>query len=302
MNLSTVIKAHDGWVHDVKFDAENEWFATASADQTIKVWDIASGALKLVLTGHRMGVRSLAISAQMPYMFSGSEDKEVFCWDLEHNKVVRTYHGHRSGVYTVGLHPEIPYLLASGSRDQSVRLWDVRTRTEIHVLNHDEAVNCVALQSDEPQLISGSQDRSVKLWDIVGGKCRETLTNHSHSVRSLAIHPTEYTFVAGGKDGVQQYVFPNGELLGTFNEGLSAAFDEFTSQNALEEESIYTMDYVDSNLLVGGELGQLYLLDSEGQLITTAKAGSPVLSAASDMSGTRVVTGHVDKCVRVWQC
>lgn len=40
------------WVRSIAVDSSNEWFATGSADRTIKIWDLASGQLKLTLTGH----------------------------------------------------------------------------------------------------------------------------------------------------------------------------------------------------------------------------------------------------------
>lgn len=46
------------WVRSVAVDPGNEWFATGSADRTIKIWDLASGQLKLTLTGHIEQVHS----------------------------------------------------------------------------------------------------------------------------------------------------------------------------------------------------------------------------------------------------
>ena len=40
------------WVRSLAFDPSNEWFCTGSADRTIKIWDVATGQLKLTLTGH----------------------------------------------------------------------------------------------------------------------------------------------------------------------------------------------------------------------------------------------------------
>lgn len=50
--LYRVISGHLGWVRSIAFDPSNEWFATGSSDRTIKLWDLASGQLKLTLTGH----------------------------------------------------------------------------------------------------------------------------------------------------------------------------------------------------------------------------------------------------------
>ncbi len=50
--LYKVISGHMGWVQSVAVDPSNEWFATGAGDRTIKIWDLASGTLKLTLTGH----------------------------------------------------------------------------------------------------------------------------------------------------------------------------------------------------------------------------------------------------------
>lgn len=74
-------------VRSVTVDPSNEWFVTGSGDRTIKFWDLASGQLKLTLTGHIEQVTGLAVSSRQPYMFSCALDKMVKCWDLEYNKV-----------------------------------------------------------------------------------------------------------------------------------------------------------------------------------------------------------------------
>ena len=49
--LKRVIAGHQGWVRCIDFDPTNQWFATGSNDRTIKFWDLASGQLKLSVTG-----------------------------------------------------------------------------------------------------------------------------------------------------------------------------------------------------------------------------------------------------------
>ena len=108
--LMRVISGHMGWVRCVAVDPTNSWYATGSADRTIKIWDLASGTLKLTLTGHISTIRGLAVSERSPYLFSAGEDKMVRCWDLEYNRVIRDYHGHLSGVYCLSLHPTLDVL------------------------------------------------------------------------------------------------------------------------------------------------------------------------------------------------
>ena len=159
----------------------NKWFATGAGDRVVKIWDLASGELKLSLTGHISTVRGLAVSPRHPYLFSCGEDKVrpneyaavflilicffrqmVKCWDLEANKVIRHYHGHLSGVYSLSLHPTLDVLVTAG-RDASARVWDMRTKAQIHVLSgHTGTVADVKCQESDPQVITGSMDSTVR--------------------------------------------------------------------------------------------------------------------------------------------
>lgn len=186
-------------------DPSNEWFATGSGDRTIKFWDLASGQLKLTLTGHIEQVTGLAVSSRQPYMFSCALDKMVKCWDLEYNKVpstppmhrfrlhsyrmhgwtwgclpmehmcpgtvergitpafvcelvtwglqvIRHYHGHLSGVYALKLHPTLDILM-TGGRDSVCRVWDMRSKVQVHCLTgHDDTVCSILSQGTDPQV------------------------------------------------------------------------------------------------------------------------------------------------------
>jgi pleiotropic regulator 1 len=182
--LVRVISGHLGWVRSVAVEPGNKWFASGAGDRVIKIWDLASGELKLSLTGHISTVRGLAVSPRHPYLFSCGEDKVftrclllangswdlhysrlaqmVKCWDLEANKVIRHYHGHLSGVYSLSLHPTLDILVTSG-RDASARVWDMRTKAQIHVLaGHTATVADVKCQESDPQVITGSMDSTVR--------------------------------------------------------------------------------------------------------------------------------------------
>jgi len=55
--LMRVIWGHFGWVNWIDIDTTNQWFVTGSRDRTIKFWDLATGTLKLTLTGHVNSVK-----------------------------------------------------------------------------------------------------------------------------------------------------------------------------------------------------------------------------------------------------
>lgn len=90
----------------------------------------------------------------------------VKCWDLETNKVIRHYHGHLSGVYSLSLHPTLD-VLVTGGRDGVARVWDMRTRTNVHVLGgHKGTISSIKCQEGDPQVITGSMDVSLSSLSI----------------------------------------------------------------------------------------------------------------------------------------
>ncbi|KAL5969072.1 Pleiotropic regulator 1, partial [Taenia solium] len=295
--LSRVISGHSGWVRCISFDPTNEFFATGAADRMIKIWDFASGYLKLTLTGHISAVRGVVISPRQPYLFSCGEDKTVKCWDLEQNKVIRHYHGHMSAVYDIDLHPTLDVLVTCG-RDATARVWDMRTKVNIHTLSgHSNTVSSVRCQESDPQVITASHDATIRLWDLAAGKTMVCLTNHKKSVRSLAIHPTQNAFISASPDNIKQWKLPNG----TFLQNLSG-------HKALVNALAINMDGV---VVSGGDNGSMYFWDWRSgynfqKLNSIAQPGSinseaGIFALAFDRSGSRLVTAEADKTIKVYK-
>jgi WD40 repeat protein len=77
--------------------------------------------------------------------------------------------GHRDDVKSVAVSPDGKWL-ASGSQNQTVKIWDLATGKEVHTLRgHKGAVQSVAFSPDGKQLVSGSLDETLKVWDLATG-------------------------------------------------------------------------------------------------------------------------------------
>jgi len=157
------------------------------------------------------------------------------------------YHGHLSGTYAIAIHPTLN-ILASGGRDSTVRLCDIRTKYQIHCFNgHTDAVQSIVMQDYEPQVISGSSDGTIRLWDICTGKRVSVLTNHKKSIRSMLHHPTEYTFASASADNIKKWKNPEGKFM-----------RNFSGHNTIINSIACNQDNV---LVSGGDNGSMYMWD-----------------------------------------
>ncbi|KAA8645832.1 WD40 repeat domain-containing protein [Aspergillus tanneri] len=78
-------------------------------------------------------------------------------------------------------------MVASGSGDKTIKLWDTKTGLERQTLNgHTSWVGSVAFSPDGQTVASGSGDKTIKLWDAKTGLERRTLEGHSDSVEYMA--------------------------------------------------------------------------------------------------------------------
>jgi hypothetical protein len=140
-----------------------------SENNTIKVWNLNTGADVGRLTGHTDLVASVAFSPDGRRVLSGSFDGTMRLWDVAKEQEIRLFQGRTGWVTCVAFCPDGRRAIA-GYYDRSIRLWDLESGQELRrYTGHRMAVTSLAVSPHGHSFLSGSVDCTMRLWDLDGG-------------------------------------------------------------------------------------------------------------------------------------
>lgn len=156
-------------INAVSFDADGSRIATSSDDNTVRIWDAATGVQLTTFTGHTENVWAANFSPDGAHVVSASRDLSARVWDAVNGSEIMALSGHRATVRDAVYDPKGRYI-ATASSDKTIKIWDPESGEELRALTgHTARVSALAVSRDGALLASASYDGTVRLWRPLGG-------------------------------------------------------------------------------------------------------------------------------------
>ncbi len=299
------LDGHQNRVQGVTFSPDGQRLASASTDKTIKLWS-RTGVLLETLEGHTQRVASVSFSPDGQLLASGSYDKTVKVWSLTEDgmnnilpcpsaplfpcspSVLLTLDAHADSVMSVSFSPDSE-ILASGSKDKTVKLWTRNGRLIKTLTGHTGWVTGVTFSPDGSMLASASDDGTLKLWNRDGRLLRTFEGAHNSFVLGVAFSPDGKMLASAGYDNSVKLWKVDGTLVATLLKGSS--------------DSVTSVGFSPDGLLVasGSYDHKVKLWSRSGTLLKTLTGHKDsVMSVSFSPDGKVLASAGRDNRVILW--
>ena len=195
-------KGHLNSVSAVAFHPKKPVFATASDDETWRLWNVPDCELIMSGEGHGSWLSDLHFHPHGSHLVTGSGDSTVKIWEFSKARCTHTFTEHTQAVWGTEFHFGGD-LVASCSMDHTARIWDlISGKCRQTLRGHVDSVNACSWVPFTSNLCTAAGDKTVSVWDGRTGLCVQTLYGHSNSCNHVKVSKQGDIVVSADADGI----------------------------------------------------------------------------------------------------
>ncbi|MEY3219280.1 MAG: hypothetical protein RIT27_637 [Pseudomonadota bacterium] len=277
-----LLRGHRGEIWHLKVSPDGKTLASASADGTVKLWDLARGELKHSLQ-HTDQVWEIAFNSDSSQLISASLDHAARIWSVDTGNLLATL-PHDKEVYSVVFAEDC---VISADAGGIIKIWQTNGQLRALLNGHRGAIHQLTLSPDRKTFLSASQDFTARQWDL-NGKLLQTFKGHRASVNSATFSPS----------GNQILTASNDNSLILWETSTAKPLKIFESS----EEMNGALFNPSGNQILGfGAAQTADLWDFSGKHLATFSHDEPLTSAIFNADGTQIATTSEDGTIKIWQ-
>ncbi|MBW4449981.1 MAG: AAA-like domain-containing protein [Spirirestis rafaelensis WJT71-NPBG6] len=269
---------HNELVNNVAFSPDGKTIATASYDNTAKLWNLQGK--EIAILKHNSVVINVAFSPDRKTVATASIDKTAKLWNLQGKELAILKHN--NAVSNVAFSPD-GKTIATASWDNTAKLWNLQGK-ELAILKHNNAVSNVAFSPDGKTIATASWDNTAKLWNLQGKEL--AILKHNEYVYNVAFSPDGKTIATASFDKTAKLWNLQGKELATLKH------NEFVNNVAFSPDgkTIATAS--------GDNTAKLWNL--QGKELATLKHNGEVNNVAFSPDGKTIATASDDGTAKLW--
>jgi WD40 repeat protein len=287
--LVRTFEGHAANVSAVAITPDGQRAVSASADNTLKVWDLETGAMLRTLEGHSDSVSNVAVTSDGRRAVSASRDRTLKFWELENGVELGTLERNPTYFNPVAITPDGKRVIYWSAWPPNLVLLDLETGIELEMADGHFAHD-VAVSPDGGRVVSASRAGTLTVWDLEMGIELRTLRGHSAAVSAVAVTPDGRRAVSASADRtLKVWDLETGIALRTFN-GHSAS----VSRVAVTPDGKQAVSASWDRTL------KLWDLETGRVLRSLEGHSASVSDVAVTPDGKQAVSASEDKTLKLW--
>ena len=231
-----IYEGHTDLLNMLDSTIDGKWLATASKDNTARLWKLDEQTNKFicfaVFEGHASSVTAVGlprtpITDYPKFLITASEDLTIKKWSIpkHHTElpiVIKnsdyTRKAHDKMVHAIDISPNNDFL-ATASHDKTAKIWDLQAGETLHILSgHKRAVYDISFCRYDRLIVTASGDQTARVWNLEDASCVRSFEGSANAVQRVDFLSKNQYIIGAGADGlIKIWEVTTGECVNTLD-------------------------------------------------------------------------------------